>query len=182
MDQHSSTLIIMIALILFAIYRRVRRNIGWQHLRSGSMTIRIVLFLVVGLLFFIEGVFHPISLISDIAGIGLGVVLALYGAKVTDFAQREGLLYYRPNVWIGAVVTFIFLARFVYRFYGVFSSGILDQVQQGKQNPNDLQNLSSAADSWTAGLMLIMFAYYVVYYMILLKKQKQLQAGQRNMV
>lgn len=172
MNQHSYTILIIIALIMFSIYRRVRRNIGWQQLNQGKMTFRIVLFVIVGLIFFAEGIFHPISLVSDIVGILLGSILAFYSVTLTNFEQREERLYYRPNIWIGAIVTFIFLARFLYRFYGIFSSGALNGLKQGQAN--SMQNLSALGNSWTSGLMLIMFAYYVIYYVILLKKQKHI--------
>ena len=34
MHLSANTIIIISALLLFSIYRRVRRNIGWQHLDS----------------------------------------------------------------------------------------------------------------------------------------------------
>jgi hypothetical protein len=173
MNQHFYSILIIAALILFSIYRRVRRNIGWQELRQGNLMFRTILFLVVGLLFVSGAVFHPISLISDILGILIGVALAHYSATITNFEQREGRLYYRPNTWIGSTVTVIFLARLFYRFYSLYSQGGFSSYQQGQTN--GFQNMSGTiGNSWTAGLMLIMFAYYVIYYFLLLRKQKRL--------
>lgn len=173
MNQNFYSILIIAALILFSIYRRVRRNIGWQEFREGSLMFRTVFLLVVGLLFVSGAVLHPISLISDILGILIGVALAYYSATVTNFEQREGRLYYRPNTWIGSTVTVIFLARLLYRFYSLYSSGGFSSYQQGQTN--GFQNMSGAiGNSWTAGLMLIMFAYYVIYYFLLLRKQKRL--------
>lgn len=173
MNQHSYTIILIIALILWSIYRRVRRNIGWQHLNHRKLLVRVVIFFIIGLIFLAGGVFHPISLVSDIVGIILGMVLAYYGSTITSFEQRENRLYYRPNIWIGSIVTFLFLARFIYRFYGIFAGGTLTKIQQGQTN--DFQNMGYAVgNSWTSGLLLIMFAYYIFYYMILLRRQKQI--------
>lgn len=173
MNQHSYTIVIVIALIFLSIIRRVRRNIGWQQLKQGSLVFRIVLFFIIGLLLLAGGAIHPVSLISDAVGILLGSILAYYSVGLTAFEQREGRLYYRPNIWIGSIVTVIFLARFIYRFYGLFSGGSLGGLQNGQTN--GWQSIGySAGNSWTAGLMLIMFAYYVIYYLILLKKKKQL--------
>jgi len=176
MNQHSYNIIFIIALVLWVIYRRVRRNIGWQHLNQRKMLIRVVLFLIIGLMFFAGGIFHPVSLISDIVGIILGIILAYYGSFITSFERREDRLYYRPNIWIGSIVTFLFLARLIYRFYGIFAGGGLAKIQQIQQGqPNDFQNFGYAVGtSWTSGLLLIMFAYYIFYYLILLKKQKQI--------
>ncbi|MED3622934.1 CcdC protein domain-containing protein [Neobacillus thermocopriae] len=172
MDQHSYMLIMMIALIILSIFKMIRRNIGWQPLNQGLMLFRIVLFFSIGLIFLVEGVFHPISFISDVVGILLGSILAFYSVSVTHFEQREKRLYYRPNIWIGSIVILLFLVRFIYRFYGIVTGGALDLVQQ--KQANGIQNFSSVlGNSWTAGLMLIMFAYYSIYYILLLKKQRE---------
>jgi disulfide bond formation protein DsbB len=177
--MQSYSVVIIIALILFSIYRRVRRTIGWQELNSKGMMFRVVLFLVIGLIFLVEGALHPVSLISDIVGVLLGIILAVYSAGMTRFEQREKRWYYRPNTWIGSIVTALFIIRFIFRFSGILTQGNLSSLQSGQQA--GMQNFGSTmGNSWTAGLMLIMFAYYVIYYMILIRKQKQLgQAAEK---
>lgn len=117
MQQQQYTIIFVIALVMFSIFRRVRRNIGWQQLKPGQMKTRAVLFLVVGAIFLAQGVIHPISLISEAAGIVLGVILAYYGAALTRFEQRDGRWYYCPNAWMGSIVIAIFFGRLIYRMY-----------------------------------------------------------------
>jgi hypothetical protein len=174
MTQHLYTVVIITALVIFGIYRRVRRNIGWQELNPRKLVIRTCIFFIIGLVFLSGGLTHPISLISDVVGILAGILLAYYGAALTTFEKREKHFYYRPNTWIGSTVTFIFLARLIYRFYGMYTSGILTTAASNQQ-PSSYQNISTAVgSSWTAGLLLIMFAYYIFYYLILLKKKKQL--------
>jgi hypothetical protein len=173
MHQTSYSVFIIAALILFSIYRRVRRNIGWQQLSQGKIWFRTVLLFIIGLIFLGEGIFHPISLISDVVGILIGIVLAYYSAGMTRFEKREGGLYYRPNTWIGSIVTIIFLGRLGYRIYGIYTQGSLGALQASQTN--GWQNIGYAVgNSWTAGLMLIMFAYYVIYFILLLRKQKHL--------
>ncbi|WP_160725188.1 hypothetical protein [Bacillus sp. USDA818B3_A] len=174
MDQHLYSIIVIIAIVIFGIYRRVRRNIGWQELNPRKLVIRTIIFFIIGLVFLFGGLTHPISLISDGIGILLGILLAYYGAALTTFEKREMFWYYRPNIWIGSTVTFIFLARLIYRFYRMSTSGILTTAATQKQT-NSYQNMNAAfGNSWTAGLLLIMFAYYIFYYLILLRKKKQL--------
>ncbi|MGV3466100.1 MAG: hypothetical protein ACO1OT_12505 [Heyndrickxia sp.] len=176
MNQHSYTIIFIIVLVLWSIFRRVRRNIGWQHLNQRKLFIRTVIFFIIGLLFLTGGLAHPVSLISDLVGIILGIILAYYGATITTFEQRDSRLYYRPNIYIGSIVTFLFLGRLIYRFYVIFASGTFSKIQQGQ--PNDIQNFGyTVGTSWTSGLLLIMFAYYIFYYIILLKKQRQLSSS-----
>ncbi|MEH7117307.1 hypothetical protein V7128_07775 [Neobacillus vireti] len=173
LTQHMYTLVIIIALFIFGIYRRVQRNIGWQELNTRKLVIRTCIFLIIGLLFLSGGLTHPVNLLSDIAGILVGVLLAYYGAVLTTFEKREKHFYYRPNIWIGSTVTFIFLARLAYRVYRMYKSGILTDTAS-QQQASGYQNLSAAfGNSWSSGLLLIMFAYYIFYYLILLKKKKQ---------
>ncbi|WML39540.1 hypothetical protein RCG19_20545 [Neobacillus sp. OS1-2] len=173
MNQHSDTIIFIIALVIFVIYRRVRRNIGWQQLNPRKLLVRTCLFIFIGLIFLAGGISHPISLLSDVIGILVGIILAYYGATLTSFEQREGRLHYRPNIWIGSTVTLLFLARLFYRFYNMYTAGIVTGLPQ--EQTNGFQTMSfTTGQSWTAGLMLIMFAYYIFYYLILIKKQKQL--------
>lgn len=171
MNQHLDKVIIIAAIILFSIYRRVRRNIGWQPLNSRKIKFRTTIFLIFGLIFLAAGAFKPISLISDFVGILIGMGLAYYSGGMTRFEQRDGNWYYRPNTWIGSIVTVIFLGRLIYRFYNLYLLGSLSGIQSGQ--PDSFQKMSNmTGSSWTTGLLLIMFAYYVYYYIILLRNHK----------
>ncbi|CAG7653765.1 hypothetical protein ACFQI7_31230 [Paenibacillus allorhizosphaerae] len=166
--------IIIMLLCLFVMYRmfrRVRRNIGWQQLEPGKMRLFTVIFSVIGMLLLIEGAFYATSLISDAIGILLGLMLAYYGAALTRFEQRGGRWHYRPNTWIGVAVTVLFFGRLIYRFYDMYSMPQGGGVQGGLTLAGKLQTMVSG---WTAGLLLVMFAYYVGYNLLILRKQKQL--------
>jgi hypothetical protein len=170
--------IILSIFILYRIFLRVRRNIGWQQLNPGKMQVLIAIFFIIGLIFLILGAFHPISLVSDAAGILIGAIIAYYGADMTRFDKRDGHYYYRPNAWIGSLVTAIFLGRLIYRMYEMFTLGNLGGPQGGLSLTDKLATMGYNADApWTSGLLLIMFAYYVMYYIILLRKQKKPESG-----
>lgn len=156
------------ALILFAIYRRVRRNIGWQLLRTKRIKVRIIIFLVIGGLFLAESAAHPVSLASDLCGIAVGAALAFYSSKITRFKQRDEHWYYMPNVWIGTAVSLLFIGRLLFRMFSLYSSGAL----QGTSSDSAQSMSQMTGSSWTAGLLLIMFAYYAIYYFILLRNHK----------
>jgi hypothetical protein len=172
MNQHLYTIIIIGALILFSIYRRVRKSIGWQQINQGKMMFRMALSFIVGILFLVEGGFHPTNIISDVVGILIGVIIAYYSSLKTDFEQRDGHWYFRPNKWYGGVVIALFFGRFVYRFYEMYTQGAFSGANGGQKE--GFQNFGAAVGpSWTTGLILIMFAYYIVYYIALLGKQKK---------
>lgn len=171
--HNSVSIVLIICLVLFSIYRRVRRNIGWQPLNTRTMTFRTVIFLVIGALFLTASGFHPISLISDVVGIVLGIVLAYYASVMTRYEQRNGGWYFRPNTWIGGAVTALFLFRLIYRFYEAYTLTSQGGLPQG-QSANGLQSISySGTTPWMSGLLLIMFAYYAAYYLLVMNKQKQ---------
>ncbi len=172
MNQQPISIAIIILLVVFAIFRRVRRNIGWQPLNTRKLIIRSILFLVIGLVFMAEGVSHPLSLVSDIVGIVLGAGLAYYGAGLTRYEQRGERWFYQPNTWIGSVVIALFLGRLVYRLFTAYSMGAFNGQAASSAGMNQMN--WTTGSSWSAGFLLIMFAYYVCYYIILLRKRKHL--------
>lgn len=164
--------IIFVLLGIFIVYRismRVRRTIGWQQLQTGKLGTYTVILSIVGLIFFAEGLFHITSLLSNLIGIAAGCVLAYFSAATTRFEQRNGHWFYRSNVWVGGIVTVLFLGRLIYRVYDVYAQTQLPATSQGLSLSDRLQDMTGG---WTSGLMLIMFAYYVSYNVILLRRQE----------
>ncbi|MCS7461934.1 hypothetical protein N0M98_17490 [Paenibacillus doosanensis] len=164
--------LIIAAVCIFIVYRivqRVRRTIGWQQLNPGKMRTVTVILSVIGLIFLAQGALHLVSIVSDGIGLMIGVVLAYYGAEMTRFERRGADLFYRTNIWIGSVVTALFLGRLAYRVYGMYAMSQSGGLQQGGGMMDSLRQMSGG---WTSGFMLIMFAYYIAYNLILLRKQK----------
>lgn len=155
---------------------------GWQKFQYGKMIPKAITFLIVGLLFFAVGISHTSSLISNIVGILIGIILAYYGISVTVFEERKGSWYFRPNIWIGSSVMILFLLRMVYRLYHVFNlSGIQSGIQA--DGTPSLQNISSQmGNTWFSGLTLITFSYYIVYYIMIYLKKRKLQSEQKRLV
>lgn len=177
MQLQNMITVLLAVFILYRIYLRVRRTIGWQQLNPGKMGVMTAILFIIGLIFLIGGALHPISLISDAVGILVGVILAYCGASLTRFEQRGGRWCYRPNTWIGGTVTVLFFGRLIYRVYDMTTMTAPGGFQEG---PTLTDRLQSMAGGWTAGLLLVMFAYYLVYNAILLRKEKQLtESGKR---
>ncbi len=68
------------ALVVFAVYRRFRRNFGKQVLRPARMTVRIVLLLAVSAALLPSALRSASFLSATIAGAVLGVALGMWGA------------------------------------------------------------------------------------------------------
>lgn len=159
--------IVVLLLAVWVVYRvvlRVRRTFAWQRLNRRKLRTGVYMFGAVGLLFFLEGAFHPVSLVSDIAGLAAGGLLAYAGAALTRFERRDGQPHYRSSIWIGGTVTALFLGRLVYRFYTLFA------MDGSGQPMGAAERLTAMGSGWTSGLMLIMFAYYVVYNVLLMRR------------
>ncbi|WP_442598574.1 hypothetical protein [Neobacillus sp. D3-1R] len=177
MNQHFIAILCILLLVAFSIYRRIRRNIGWQELNTRKLVTRTIIFLVIGLIFLSGALTHPISLISDFVGIAIGAFLAFYGAGLTHYEVRGQKWYFQPNVWIGSLVTVLFLGRMMFRFYKIYEMGLMSgNGITPVSPPNDLNQMNMyVGNSWSSGLVLIMFAYYVVYFILILLKEKKLK-------
>jgi hypothetical protein len=172
------------ALVVWSIYRRLRRSFGKQPLRPVQMGIRIGLFLLIGGLL-LPSVIHSsaylTSLESLLAGLLGGVALAVWGASRTRYLREQGQLYYVPHTYTGLAVSLLFLGRLVYRFVQVYSlqsavhSDAAAAAATGGPNPG-FALASMVSTPLTLGLFYILLGYYVCYYSVVLWKSKYLTA------
>lgn len=180
---HNYSVLIIVLLVLFAVYRRIRRNIGFQLLSRTRLLTRSFIFIAIGILLLIASYAYPLAYLSDGLGVILGLILAYFAIKTTQFERREKGWMYRANGWIGGIVIVLFLARLIYRFYvmsqvmnsvsgsGVHGTGMSAQAQTGLY----------IGDPWTAGIIFILFSYYPCYFLFLARKVKHLDTEARSM-
>ena len=173
---HQFSIIAIILLIAFAIYRRVRRHIGWQLLSRKRILIRVTIFIVIGALLLTGGLAKPIVFISDAVGIVLGCVLAYFALRTTTFQEKNGKWYYKTNPLISIILIAIVLGRIVYRFsiaYGTISAIQKASVNGSQPNPADFNTYLS--HPLTAGIIFILVAYYACFYLLVIRKKIQLR-------
>ena len=101
------------ALVVFIIYRRLRRNFGQQPLRPVRMRVRIGLFLAIGCMLAPIAARSSAFLAATAAGIAVGVSMALYGAARTRFVRDATQVYYVPHTYTGIAVSLLFLGTAV---------------------------------------------------------------------
>ncbi len=173
--DHYKQLLIPVLLIGFLIYRRIKKTIGFQKYSQGKLIFRIVLFSLVSVLLLALTVFHPISFISDIVGIALGVGLVYLAIKNTKFEQRTDGMYYRTHIWIELSVLLLILGRVAFRLFKM--SQVFDKMDELQQNRDALKDISNP---FTASIFFILCTYYICYFAFILKKAQALKAETAN--
>jgi hypothetical protein len=168
-------------LVVFLIYRRFRRNFGQQRLRPVRIQVRVALLLLIGCLL-LPAAFRSAAFMSAVlAGIVVGVALAMWGAARTRFLRVSGQLYYVPHTYTGLAVSFLFLGRLVYRLIQV--SGNMHAVHAaGADTANQAFAPTSMLQSpLTLGLYFVLMGYYVCYYSMVLWKSKRVVAEEASL-
>ncbi|QWT19279.1 hypothetical protein KPL74_16205 [Bacillus sp. NP157] len=147
----------MAGLMIFIVYRRVRRNFGRQPIHTRKMAIRVGIFALVACLLMTIG-FVSINLAEGaLAGLVAGGALAMLGLKLTRFELgTDNADCYFPNPWLGAALTALLVGRMAYRFIilgGAMHAGTAPAHGPG---PGD-SPLTMAVVGLTLG-------YYLAYY------------------
>jgi hypothetical protein len=174
--QHFVQSLIPIALVLFFLYRRVRRNFGRQKLRPGYLKFRIWLLAILGALLLIPTFFSTELALVTLLGAGIGVGLALWAAKHTKFLREDGVLYYIPHSYTGMIVTALFLGRIIYRFVVLSQSNFSVATTDTNMGPGDFGGLSALYHNpVTRAIFFILVGYYVYYYWYVLHEAENLK-------
>jgi hypothetical protein len=168
------------ALLVFAIYRRLRRSFGRQLLRPGRMTVRIVLLGVAGCTLLPMALRSSQYLWAELAGAALGVGLGVWSAERTRFLMHDGRLYYVPHTYTGIVVSLLFLGRLAFRAVQVYTGSQTSQLVNSPaataaQPAQAFAPTSMVSSPLTIGIFFVLVGYYVWYYAWVLWKSKHVQ-------
>jgi len=157
------------ALIIFAVYRRLRRSFGRQRLRPRAMTFRIGLLALIGCLLLPLALRSTQYLAADLIGAMLGVGLGWWGAQRTRFLKDAGQLFYVPHTYTGIAVSLLFLGRLVYRLLQAY--GAHADPSQALAAPTMVRS------PLTVGIFFVLLGYYIYFYSWVLWKSKHLDAS-----
>jgi len=164
--------LIMIPLIAWRMYSRVKRNIGRQTFSKRRPWITMAVFpaLIVMLSFGAYSHHRPALFAALAGGIVGGVVLGVYGLKHTKFEVTPEGLFYTPNAHIGIALSVLFIGRVVYRMFVLYSMNPYAQ-----QSPNDF-----AASPLTLGIFGLLAGYYVTYAIGLVRWWRSVESTPRT--
>jgi hypothetical protein len=147
--------LVLIPLVAWRMYARIRRNIGRQTFSKVRPWITIGIFpLLIVLLSIAAYSHHRAALFAAMAGgIAGGIVLGVHGLRHTKFEVTPQGMFYTPNAHIGIALSVLFIGRLVYRMFVLYS---MDPY--APQNPADI-----AASPLTLGIFGLLAGYYVTY-------------------
>jgi hypothetical protein len=111
------TPILVVGVVAWSFYRRIRRNIGRQPLRPRRIGFSIGAFSLASILMLLASAIHLPSLFSLIGGLLLGVVLGAFGLHLTRFETTDDGHFYTPSTHIGIALSALLFGRLAYRFW-----------------------------------------------------------------
>ncbi|MET3135776.1 hypothetical protein AAKU61_000114 [Undibacterium sp. GrIS 1.2] len=153
------TLVILLPLIAWRMYARVRKLVGRQRLSKIRPWITLVIFpLILAALGFLARE-HIDRLSYLLGGLVIGAGLAVYGLKKTLFEPTPQGLFYTPNAHLGIALSLLFFCRIVYRMLEVY---VLNPVETH-------DSLSFAASPLTLIVFGVLASYYIGYAIGLLR-------------
>ncbi len=168
-DPKLITPLLIGALLVWGVYRRMRRTFGRQSVSAPRMWTRIVILTAVGALIAYAAVRNLNTLEALLAGILGGAALALLGLRHTQFEVTSEGHFYTPHTYIGLLVTALFLGRIVYRY-----SSLITAPQPVPGGPPGDPLAAFQNSPWTAGIFGVLVAYYILYYIGILLKSRSL--------
>lgn len=151
----NATLLVLLPLVAWRLYARIRRLVGRQRLSRVRPWITLTVFpLLVALLAWQAVSTQPLRVAWLAGGLVLGGGLAVFGLRRTVFESTPQGLYYTPNAHLGIALSLLLAGRLAYRLVEAF---LLHPAGAGTQ-PEDF-TLSAP----TLAVFGLLAGYYVGY-------------------
>jgi hypothetical protein len=160
--------LIMIPLVVWRLYSRVRRSIGRQTLTRRRPWVTICLFPLLTVMLGAAALGKPALLAALAGGAAGGVLLGIYGLGKTKFEATPQGLFYTPNAHIGIALSVLFVGRVMYRMAVLYSMD--PSAQPGAPD--------FAASPLTLGIFGLLAGYYVTYAVGLVRWRKTVSGGE----
>ena len=166
MHPTAMTWAVVVPLVAFLVYRRLRRNFGRQPVRAGRLSVRTIFLAVVAGFLLMAGFIGGGSSMSGwgvLAGLAAGGVLGVVGMRMTQFETVDGSHWYTPHPGIGLALTALMLGRLAYRFVAVRATA----VAVAASDASGLANLQRSP--LTLAIAGLLIGYYLAYNVGLLR-------------
>lgn len=160
MDFTPVTVTLLVALVAWRMYARLKRLLRRQEFHRRKSLTSAVVFSLLALLMLTSTVANPSLLPGCVAGAAIGIGLAFIGLRLTRFEVTPAGFFYTPSVHIGIVLSIAVLVRIGYRVVrlnvGTFEMSQHPSVELGQS-------------ALTLALVAILFGYYATYSIGLLR-------------
>jgi hypothetical protein len=163
------TLLVVIPLVAWRLYSRIRRMVGRQRLSRVRPWITLTVFPLVILVLAVAQLAHPSGLAFLAVGVTGGGLLGVYGLGKTRFEPTPEGLFYTPNAHLGIALSLLFLARIAWRFVELF---VLQP--HAARAPDDF-----ARSPLTLAIFGLLAGYYVAYAIGLVRWRSRVMAARR---
>jgi len=165
-DPRLVTPYLIAALVIWGVYRRMRRSFGRQRVRDGFMWLRIGILSLAAVLIGVQ-IARDVDVLGIlVVGIACGAVLGYFGLRHTKFEVTSEGRFYTPHTYIGLAVTALFLGRLLYRFLGMYN-GLVPPANTGQ----DLAAIYRDSP-FTLAVIGAVVGYYVLYYVGVLQRTR----------
>jgi hypothetical protein len=155
----------VVALMLFVAYRRVRRAIGRQRLQPVRMKVRVGLLTLVSVAFIVVPRGDLLVLAAAAAGTVLGIALAVYALRHTQYETTADGTFYTGHPYIGLGIALLFVGRLIYRFIQMSTGPGLTGA--GARGASPFAGM--VGNPVTTGVFFVVAGYYIAYYTGLLR-------------
>ena len=167
MNPQQVVVVVMIPLIAWRLYRRVRSHIGRQTSRLRRHWTAAIFFPIVALLVALATLAHPQSLAGLGAGLAVGAGLAIWGLRLTRFEHTAEGYFYTPNAHIGIALSVVFIARIAWRLFE------MQEIEAHAGAPPDF-----ASSPLTLAIFGALMGYYTAYAVGMLRWRYAVRAGE----
>lgn len=174
MDPRLVTPYLLAAVIVWGLYRRMRRSFGRQRVSDGRMWIRVGVLSALAVLIG-AGIARDGDVLGAlVGGIACGALLGYLGLRYTKFEVTAAGRFYTPHAYIGLAVTALFVGRLLYRFLALYN-GALPSAAAG-------QSLAAIYrhSPFTLAVFGVLVGYYVLYYVGVLQRTRTTAAAGRQ--
>lgn len=155
MTSRNLILALLVPLIGWRIYKRVRRNVGRQRSRAWRHWAGTILSPLLLALFALAAMRSPLAEGALAGGIACGIGLAAWALRITRFERTAEGCFYTPNAYIGVGLSLLLVGRVVYRFAELYAAGGDFAARGGAQD--------FARSPITLAILGAVFGYYAVY-------------------
>ncbi|MCY8945681.1 kinase [Bacillus atrophaeus] len=151
-----------VMIIVFFLYKKIKRSIGYQPLRPRWLFIRVILFSLFAGGLAVFSLTHPFLYAYLTLGILGGFLLVFFAKRNISFEKRRGKIYFRTHIWVELILLSLFLSRFLYRVSGLYLA------HPDLKNP-DSYSQTIGTDPLTICIFFLIAVYYIGFSSFVLK-------------